>query len=141
MTIAEILKLVELLRWPTVILVIFFFAKESIFNLISKYRHVEVGSSTVKLILKNLEKDSTISSTQIKKLKGLTGHDFWALDAFMKQTDDKFKYVSQFNPTKKAMVHSFVEMGLLEFVGEGDQKQVKPTQLASDIILAANKLM
>lgn len=82
-----------------------------------------------------------VPKTQIKKLQGLTGHDLWALDAFVKQPDDSYKYVRNFTATRKAMVFSFVEMGLLEIVGQGADRYVRSTQLASDVIEAANKLM
>ena len=95
MTVEEFIRLVEVLIWPGVILVLYFCSRESIFNLISKYEHVEIGSSAVKLILKRLETEYNVSSTQIKKLHGLTGHDFWALDAFIKQPDDSYKYINQ----------------------------------------------
>lgn len=141
MTPDEIIRLVDILIWPLVVLIVYFFSRDSIFNLLSKFGHIEVRSSAIKLILKRLEREYSVSSTQIKKLHGLTGHDFWALDAFIKQKDDSYKFINQFSATRKAMVFSFVEMGLLEVLGEGDQKYVKPTQLASDVIDAANKLM
>ena len=141
MTVDEFIRLVEILRWPLVILVVYFCSRESIFKLIEKYGHVEVGSSAVKIILKRLETEYNVSSTQIKKLHGLTGHDFWALDAFIKQPEDSYKYINKFTATRKAMAFSFVEMGLLEIAGEGNQKYVQSTQLAADVIEAANKLM
>ena len=141
MTTEEIIKLVELLRWPAVILILFFWSRKSIFNFISQYGHVEIESSVAKVILKKLEVDSNISSTQVKKLQGLTGHDLWALDAFIKQQNDSFKYIDKFSATRKAMVYSFVEMGLLEIVGEGKERYVQPTKLAADIVEVANGLL
>ena len=141
MTGDEVIKLVGVLSWPLVVLIVFFSSRTSLINFLSQYGHVEFAASAIKLTLKRLEVEYNIPKTQIKKLQGLTGHDLWALDAFLKQPDDSFKYVSRFNPTRKAMVFSFVEMGLLEVVGQGSDRYVRSTQLASDVIEAANKLM
>ena len=141
MTGEEIVKLVEVLSWPLVVLIIFFFSRTSLISLLSQFGHVEFAASAIKLTLKRLEVEYNVPKTQIKKLQGLTGHDLWALDAFVKQPDDSYKYVSRFTATRKAMVFSFVEMGLLEVVGQDSDRYVRPTQLASDVIEAANKLM
>ena len=141
MSVDEFTKLVEILRWPIVILAIFFSSRELIFGFISRFGHVEMSSSFAKIVLKNLEAGNKVSSTQVKKLRGLTGHDLWALDAFIKQTDDNYKYVTKFSPTRKAMVFSFVEMGLLEISGRGENRIVKPTNLASEVIEIANGLL
>ncbi|MCH8622751.1 hypothetical protein [Undibacterium sp. TS12] len=137
----DIIKLIEILRWPVVLLIIYFCSKESIFSFISKYRHVEINSSVAKIILKRLEVEQGISSTQIKKLRGLTGHDLWALNSFIMAQDPSYKYVHKFNPARKAMVFSFVEMGLLEISGEGENRRVKETSLATEVLNAANNLM
>ncbi|MDP1613334.1 MAG: hypothetical protein Q8M11_19930 [Sulfuritalea sp.] len=141
MTGEEIVKLVGVLSWPCVVLIIFFTSRTSLISFLSQYGHVEFAASAIKLTLKRLEVEYNVPKTQIKKLQGLTGHDLWALDAFVKRPDDSFKYVSRFTPTRKAMVFSFIEMGLLEVVGQGSDRYVQPTQLASDVIEAANKLM
>ena len=138
---AEFIKLIEILRWPLVILVVYFYSRESIFNFISRFGHVEINSSVAKIILKKLEVEQNLSSTQIKKLRGLTGHDLWALNAFINPQDDSYKYVNRFNPTRKAIVFSFLEMGLLEISGEKEDRIVRPTKLASEVIDAANKLL
>ena len=141
MTGEEIVKLVGVLSWPLVVLIIFFLSRTSLISFLSQYGHVEFAASAIKLTLKRLEVEYNVPKTQIKKLQGLTGHDLWALDAFVKQPDDSFKYVSRFSATRKAMVFSFVEMGLLEVVGKGSERYVRPTQLSADVIEAANKLM
>ncbi len=141
MTGEEIIKLVEALSWPLVVLIIFFFSRTLLISFLSQFSHVEFAASAIKLTLKRLEVEYNVPKTQIKKLQGLTGHDLWALDAFLKQPDDSYKYVSRFSATRKAMVFSFIEMGLLEVVGQGSDRYVRSTQLASDVIEAANKLM
>ena len=56
------------------------------------------------------------------------------------RTDD-YKYVRLLSPARKAMVFSFIEMGLLEAVGEGQNRHIIPTKLAFDVFEAADKLM
>ncbi|MBM9605937.1 hypothetical protein [Desulfopila inferna] len=141
MSAAELVKLVEVLIWPLVILVLFFSARKQLFEFIFQCSEVEVNSNFAKVIIKNLKEEHKVSSTQIKNLRGLTGHDLWALQAFMEQSNDQYKYVKQFNPQKKAMVFSFVEMGLLEIVGTGENRSVQPTELASEVIEAASDLL
>lgn len=141
MTGEEIVKLVEALSWPLVVLIIFFSSRTLLFNFLSQYGHVELAASAITVTLKRLEVEYNVPKTQIKKLRGLTGHDFWALDAFIKQPDESYKHVNRFSATRKAMAFSFVEMGLLEVVGQGSDRYVRSTQLASDVIEAANKLM
>ncbi|GBE08071.1 hypothetical protein BMS3Abin11_01188 [bacterium BMS3Abin11] len=141
MPIEEIIKLIDVLKWPIVVLILFFFSRKSILKFISQYGHVEINSNVANVLLKKLEVENNISSTQIKKLRGLTGHDLWALDAFIKQKNDSFKYIENFSATRKAMVYSFIEMGLLEVVGKGKGRYVEPTELSADIVKAANDLL
>ena len=129
------------IRWPLVVLIFLLASGNRIWDFISKYGHVELTAKPMKLILNRLEKEYDVSNTQIKKLQGLTGHDLWVLAAFIKQPDDSFKYIKKFNPQRKAIIYSFNEMGLVEILGEGDNRYVKPTKLASEVIEAANKLL
>lgn len=141
MTGEDIVGLVDAVSWPLVVLIVFFTSRKALAGVLSKFGHIEFAASAIKLTLKRLEDEYNVPATQIKKLQGLTGHDLWALDAFLKQPDDSYKYVSRFSPTRKAMAYSLVEMGLLELVGRGSDRHVKPTPLASDVIDAANKLL
>ena len=141
MTFEEFIKLVDLLKWPLVFLIVCFWSRKSIFNFISQYEHVEFESNVARVILKKLKTDNNVSNTQVKRLRGLTGHDLWALDAFIKQPNETYKQIDQFSATRKAMVFSFVEMGLLEIAVDEVGRYVKPTQLTEDVIEAANNLL
>ena len=134
-------ELIVELAWPLVVLILLLVFGGRILKLIADFSHVEVVSEPIKITLRRLEQEYDVPKTQIRKLYGLTGHDLWALEAFLMQPDETYKYVKHFNAQRKAMVHSFLEMGLLEMVGEGGARYVRPTKLAQDVVEAANKLL
>ena len=135
------LEFIVEIRWPLVILIFLLVSGNRIWDFIAKYSHVEISSKAITIILKKLESEYDVPKTQIKKLKGLTGHDLWALEAFILQPDDSFKYIKNFSPQRKAIIYSFNEMGLVEILGEGNNRYVKPTNLASEVMAAANTLL
>lgn len=137
----SILEVVKVLAWPSVALVLLLVFGGRLIKLITEFSHVEVKSKAIRITLKRLEREYSVPKIQIKKLHGLSGHDLWALEAFLKQPDDSYKYIKRFNAQRRAIVHSFIEMGLLEVVGEGEARYVQPTKLAHDVIDAANKLL
>lgn len=128
-------------RWAIIALVFLLVTRNRLWDFLANYSHVELTSKPIKLTLKRLEQEYNVPKTQIRKLNGLTGHDLWALEAFVSQPSNSFRFVNQFNPQRKAIVFAFVEMGLLEIFGEGDERYVEPTKLASDVIDAASKLL
>jgi len=133
-------ELIVELRWPLVILIFLLVSKNKIWELIPKYGHVELATDPIKLTLKRLEMEYDVSKIQIKKLHGLSGHDLWALESFIQQPDDTYKYIEHFSPQRKAIVFSFNEMGLVKILEDNGRKYVQPTTLASDVIDAAGKL-
>jgi len=136
-----ILDLATVLAWPSVVLITVLVFGGRLIKLITDFSHVEVKSKAIQITLKRLAQEYNVPKTQIQKLSGLSGHDLWALEAFVKPPNDTYKYVKYFNAQRRAIVHSFLEMGLLEMVGEGDTKYVQPTKLAHDVIDAANRLL
>ena len=134
-------ELIKVLAWPSVVLITLLVFGGRLIKLITNFSHVEVKSKAIRITLKRLEREYSVPKIQIRKLHGLSGHDLWALEAFLKQPNDSYKYVKYFNAQRRAIVHSFLEMGLLEIVGEGEARYVRPTKLAHDVIDAANKLL
>ena len=136
------LHLADIFAWPIVVLVCFLLSRKALIDFLSKFGHVEISSSAIKVTLKTLEQEYNVPKTQIRKLEGLTGHDLWALDSFIKSAqDDSFTLVDRLSPTRKAMAYSFIEMGLLEIVGTGPDRRLQPTKLAADVREAAGKLL
>lgn len=134
-------ELVNLLAWPSVVLITLLVFGGRLIKLVTSFSHVEVTSKAINVTLKRLEREYSVPKIQIEKLNGLSGHDLWALEAFVKPPNDTFRYVKHFNAQRRAIVHSFLEMGLLEIVGEREARYVRPTKLANDLIDAANKLL
>ena len=136
-----ILDLVSVLVWPSVVLILLLVFGGRLIQLINDFSHFEVKSKAIRITLKRLEREYGVPKTQIAKLRGLSGHDLWALEAFMKPPSDSFKYLKHFNAQRSAIVHSFLEMGLLKIVGKGDARYVQPTKLADQVIEVANQLL
>lgn len=136
-----VLKLVSLLVWPSVVLILLLVFGARLIQLIKDFSHFELKSKAIRITLKRLEREYGVPKTQIAKLRGLSGHDLWALEAFVKAPNETYKYLKHFNAQRRAIVHSFLEMGLLKVVGKGDDRKVEPTKLADQVIEAANRLL
>ena len=141
MGLMDILTFITEIKWALVVLIILLVSGNKILDLIASYANVEFTAKPIKLTLKRLEEDYGVSKVQVKKLRGLTGHDLWALQAFLAPPDDSFKFVDKFTPQRKAIIFSFNEMGLVEILEQDGRKYVKPTKLAREVLDAANKLL
>lgn len=95
---------------------------------------LKAGTTGVELVLDKLSTDAR------EDLSGLSGHDIWALDDLVAETQKYPVTVDGLATPNRVMVRTFLDLNLLVIVPQGDQRIVVPTELAHEILRAAKTI-
>lgn len=98
-------------------------------------RDVQIETPIGKFLLPRLEAKTFLSKIQRKEVLGLTAHDIWALESFVK--DPKKTVVANLPTASKVAAKSFSEMGILE-ISEG---KIVITKLGKELLETAEKIL
>lgn len=132
-------QILNAIAWPIVVLVIALSFRQIVKDIFKRVQKVVANSKGVELILDQLEKQGQLSFGSRSELSGLTSHDIWALEDFSRNKITTI--VSKMSLAQKVAARSLMDVNLLEIINADSEKQVKITQLGSQILEVAKTLL
>jgi len=130
-----IVSLIDVLAWPSVILIIVFLFRNTLNNLLSRAEKVDLKSDGVALVLSKMKE---IEPKLQKEFSDLSVTDIWFISDI--ESGSVKGELKNMNPAQKVAAVSLLKTGLIRKENVKDKKHIVVTPLGKHFLEIANNI-